>query len=281
MTTESEVDLSKPKAEGAPAAQGATVVGETTVQVAGKTVVLPTHAFARLKKEEREKGKKAALQELATSLGFSSVEEFTLSAGKLKAGQSSGSGQKTQAAPDRRPDNTSNRVQARDSGGKPSGRPDAKFMERFEKEKQRLEKDKADLAQRMRREVRGRRDEQQRGDALEAQMELQKQAMLVGVKDVDYAMRLLTRHLDGKSEKELSSFDETKFFEGLRDSNPYLFGETVRPATTGTGVRNPPPAPRPGEVTQVSAQGNQLDARKLSQDDYRKLLVARGLNAAM
>jgi hypothetical protein len=111
-------------------------------------------------------------------------------------------------------------------------------------------------------------------------MALRETAVVKGVRDVDYALRLLQRELEGKDEQALATFDEGKFFENLRASHPYLYGETVVPATTGTGVGAAPSAPKAGAVQAAQGAAGNKDARSLSQDEFQKLLRARGFSSA-
>lgn len=114
--------------------------------------------------------------------------------------------------------------------------------------------------------------------AVEAEMLVREAAARVGVRDVDYAMRLMTRHLSGKTEEEMAKFSEQKYFEGLRTEHSYLFGEVSQPANTGNGAgtaQGSPPSP--GAAQQGAASGGAVDARKMSQEEYQKHLQARGL----
>jgi hypothetical protein len=118
-------------------------------------------------------------------------------------------------------------------------------------------------------------------------MALREIAVSKGVKDIDYAVRLLTRHLEGMSEEEIAkldggkAFDEGKFFEGLRTTNPYLFAEVTKPANTGTGAGNAPPPPKPGAAAAAQQQGNQVDAKKMSREEFQEHLRKRGLSVGL
>jgi hypothetical protein len=117
-------------------------------------------------------------------------------------------------------------------------------------------------------------------DAKDAEMSLREVAVSKGVRDVDYAVRLLTRHLEGQDEVALSSFDEAAYFEGLRASHPYLFGEVAVPATTGTaGGASAPAAPAPGTAAQQIAKNGTFDARTASADEFKKRLAQLGINS--
>jgi hypothetical protein len=125
-------------------------------------------------------------------------------------------------------------------------------------------------------ETDGRKELQRQLDAKEAEMELREAAITRGIKDSDYAIRLLTRSLEGKTEEELAKFDHGKFFDDLRGTHPYLFGEVVKPATTGTGA-GAPAAPKPADAAAADAQNGRTDATKMTAEEYRAHLAKRGL----
>lgn len=149
----------------------------------------------------------------------------------------------------------------------------------MERRLEEVEGKNADLAGRLRREANGRKIAKQERDAIEAEMYVRQAAAQSGIKDIDYALRLLTQDLDGKSEEDLEKFNELKFFEGLREKHPYLFGEPpTKPATTGTGAGSAPPTPTPGAAQQGAAQGDQVDAKGMDPKQFREHLAKRGLN---
>lgn len=122
-------------------------------------------------------------------------------------------------------------------------------------------------------------------DALQARSALEKTAIRGGVKDVDYALVLLQRHLEGArlTDDQLEEFDYTAFFEGLRKSHPYVFGEQVRPANSGTGGNNEPPPPPPGGGggQPDKTNFNEKDGKgkfKVDEATYREALRKRGLD---
>ena len=232
----------------------------------GRVQVLSTSAFKRLKDEARDRGRREALEELAKAQGYRSMEEMQEALAQSR--QQPRSRQQAQPARTKDEDDTETTAPPQQSKSARAAQRDA--------ERSRREAD--DLKRQLSREVKGKRELQMRIDALEAETQLREAAIRVGVHDVDYALRLLTRDLEGKSEEELAKFDESAYFTGLRQSKPYLFGETVRPANTGTGVGNAPTALNPAEAAQVQAQGNQIDARKMDAKQFQEYLRAKGLN---
>lgn len=129
---------------------------------------------------------------------------------------------------------------------------------------------------------RRRRELQEQLDAKEAEMALREEIYRAGVHDVDYALRLLTRQLEGKSAEEIGAFDRSAFYTGLRKEKPYLFGETVAPATTGTNGVKPdgsnPVVPAPGGAAVEQAQQSQFNARTAKPQEISDRLRALGLN---
>jgi hypothetical protein len=126
------------------------------------------------------------------------------------------------------------------------------------------------------------RELRRRLDATEARTELEKAALSAGIagKDVSYAVNLLTQAQEGKTEDELKGFDESKFFQELRAERPYLFGEVTRPATTGTGTPATPAAPTPAATQRNTSEAAQVDARKMSRQEYLDHLAKMGLSSS-
>jgi hypothetical protein len=222
----------------------------------GRIQVLSQSAYKRLKDEAREKGRKEALSSFAKDAGFTTVEDL----------QRALTGFKNPAPPN---------PEAASPAPEPATPPKSS-NDKWDRERVHLQRQIDDLGRRVKTETEGRRELQRQLDAKEAEMELREAAVMSGIKDPDYAIRLLTRSLESKSEEELAKFDHGKFFGDLRSSHPYLFGEVVKPATTGTGA-GAPAAPKPGEAVVQNVQNGKVDATKLSPEEYRALLAKRGL----
>jgi hypothetical protein len=243
----------------------------------GKTVVLPQSALGRIKREERDKGAKAAKMELAKSYGFATVEELDAF---LKGAKNSNKGD--------RMDNSQNR-QAKPQNGKPAGDPgpapdgmSRKAQAAWEREREKMSRELEAAKRQAAHNDKKYRQAKRQVEDRDTEMALQRSAMLTGVKDVDYAIRLLNRHVENKTEQELEGFDEVKFFEGLRSTHSYLFGETVKPATTGVGGGTaPPPAPKPEDAAKAAGQNGMVDANKLDRKAFDEMLRKRGLNPTL
>ncbi len=288
----------------APGNQGGQPAGsgdDPGVQQTEGGYLVKSDAFKRIKTKSYEKGSQAALAEYAKAQGFDSVEEMEA---KLQGQTPSGNGRVTPRRRRRRgsrrsPTSTTTTggsdmppkgtQDPADAGADGAGNGEQPFdsrefqrqMRRLERRLERAEGTNADLTKRARREAQGRRRARRERDALEAEMIVREAAARTGVRDTDYAMRLLTRHLQGKTVDELKDFDETKYFDTLRGDHPYLFGTVSQPATTGNGAGTAPGAPQPGAVGNGTAQGSQVDAKKMSTEEYRDHLAKRGLNVSM
>lgn len=250
--TTTTAPASAPKAE-----VGASVGG-------GKNVVLPSSSLGKIKQEQRERGKREAMTDLESKFkahGFSSLDEAFEAMAALRNG--GGAPSTSSKVPAKAEAQTS--AQAAQSG-----------IDR--KQYERLQREREQFARRYAQEQEQRRKLQRTLEAKEAEMALRETAVVKGVRDVDYALRLLQRELEGKDEVALSAFDEGKFFDALRGSHPYLFGETTVPANTGTGIGAAPSAPKAGTVTQAQGNAGLGDARKMSSDEFQKMLRARGLS---
>jgi hypothetical protein len=238
---------------------------------------MPTEAIGRLKKEARERGKREAmnlLEEQAKAAGFSSLAEAFQVMAQAK------NGAQTQTIPEPKP-----QQQATGAGNRSPGKNDL----RWQKELERREKDLQDAQRKLRLEEKRRKEIQRVMDQREVEQTIREQAILAGIQDVDFAVELARREArqivnsvpPEKVEEALRAFDERKFFHGLRDKRPYLFGEKVVPATTGTGsdAQVTPPAPSPAKVVDTAAKSDQVDARKMSRDEFSARLQALGLSA--
>jgi hypothetical protein len=234
-----------------------------------KTLQLPTSAFAKIKADAQEKGRKAAQAELAEkakAFGFANMDEMFAALESVKSG---GEQEAAPAAP------KAQGPKAQQQGGKPqqSKQSDTVSAEalRVAKELERARKE-AEKASREARRYRQQLEEQQ------ATAEIEKVALQAGVRELDFTVDLLKRTLSTKTEEELASFSVDQWFAGLRSQRPYLFGEAPRvPATTGTGGEAPK-APAPGQAAAAAAQNSQFDGRKATSDAVRARLAQLGVD---
>lgn len=237
----------------------------------GKNVILPQHAIGKLKEEQRQRGKREAMTELEAKFkaaGFGSIDDAIAAMAAARNAPA-----KATPAPVKAKEPELTVDEDVQTTAQPQGTGD------YAKQMQRLQREREKLAKQFAAEQAQRRKLQRTLEAKEAEFALRETAVGKGVKDVDYALRLIQRELEGKDEKALATFDEGKFFDTLRASHPYLFGEMVVPATTGTGVGAAPAAPKAGTVQAAQTAANQIDARKMSQDEFQKLMRSRGFNA--
>lgn len=260
-----ETSEGTPPVETAPAPEANTAPSTETQNVteeqpgAGptsrkKVISMPSDEVAKIRREERLKGKKLAQSEFAITakkLGFASVEEMTEAAKRGKKA--------TPAAQPAKPKPTQAKV---------------------EREKQEWEEERKRLLRRSAISEKARRQAQRERDQAVVDSELRVAAIRAGVQDTDYALHLLRRDMKGKTAKDLESFDEEKFFVGLKKSHPSLFAVETRPATTGNGsnpetTSKPPPTAK--ETTKQTTSNEIVDARKLPRDEYEKRLQSLGV----
>jgi len=236
---------------------------------------VPQAEFKKLKEKEREKGRKAALAEITEKVkaaGFESLDEALGQIPKLAAQveellskpQPTDNEDETMAQQKKKPANKNGQSKRNNTRGKKD-----RMESKDAKEIARLERERAKERERWRKEEKRRKATEKKLAATEAMMELREVAINAGVKDVDYAVRLMTRECEGKTKEELAAFDETAFFTGLRDTKPYLFGETTVPANTGTGGddETTPAVPKPGEVMTQTGEDKMFDARTASKEE--------------
>ena len=243
----------------------------------GKTVMLTSKALAERVDRAKRAGHKEALEKLAADAGVS-VDDL------LK---------RVKDPPKPQQQRASNREPQRQPQRQNGGRQPSDFDKKFEREKQKMQREKDEIAKKARSEARRARQLEDELDVERVNRQLERIALAEGVsaKEVRGALFYLADHLQDKSQDYRDKFDEAKYFrEQLRTERPYLFGETVRPATTGTGAQPgnaaankaagnaPPPAPAPGAARQVGADGQKIDARTMSAESFRELLAKRGLN---
>lgn len=231
----------------------------------GRVQVLSQGAYKRLKEEAREKGRKEAMEALLKETGFSTPEDMKRAL--------SGRGQQ----PPKPNGHQQQQQQQQEPKQQTEGQQQGTGKDKWEKERYRWLQERDALNRRISDEAKSRKELQELLDAREAEMALREQAAMCGIRDIDYAVRLISRELDGMDNAALQTFDERKYFDGLKGSHPYLFNEVTRPATTGTGTGSAPPAPKPGAAQQEAAQGQKTDVKKMSNEEFREHLRKRGL----
>lgn len=236
--------------------------------------------FKRIKEEQRAKGRREAIDELdakARAQGFESHEDAlkALAALRKPATQPPAVVQKpAQGAP-----TMSNRTA-----------PKNEDADRLRAENLRAKEEQAAERKRWRQENRQRRELEAQLQAKDAEIALREECYRAGVKDVDYVIRLLTRELQGKTQEEIAAFDRSKFYDATRKEKPYLFGETVVAATTGTGgeaakgdqaagaAGSSQAAPGPGANAVEAAEKQKFDARTSKPEAVAARLRELGLN---
>jgi hypothetical protein len=261
-----------------PIAPGNIVSGDSTpvttsaaeAQTQGKTISLPTSAFAKLKAEAAEKGRKGALSEVeqkAKAFGFDSVDAMFRA---LEASRSSASDEVVETRPAQRQAQVQQQ-QAKQGSGKEAVAVEALRIAK-ELERARKESEKAS------REARRYR---QQFEEFQAETEMKEVLLRAGVREeVDYALSLMRRDIQSKLETdpELAAYSTDEFLRSLRTNKPFLFGESRVAATTGTGGEGPQARPAaPGQAASTIAQAEQFDARKASPEQLKARLAQLGI----
>ena len=225
-----------------------------------KVISMTSDTVGRIRAEERSKGKAAALAELnaqAQRLGFKDNAELLAYAKAQKETPPPPAAPKPQAT-------------------KPVQR--GVDPKKVEKQRSKWELEREKLRKLVAHSDRRRRALQRELDATQADISLREEAIRAGVQDIDIALMILRKHLSNKTNEELRTFDEHKFFEDLRTQRPALFAVIERPASTspGNGVEAPK-APAPKTVTKTIANEGAVDARRLSREEFDKRLQQLGI----
>jgi hypothetical protein len=258
--TDQQTTLTAPETSSSVEPTGTPAAGSesSTKEGSSKVLMIPTDAMGAIKREEREKGKKQAYEELETRAKAAGFESWAAMETALKALPKPS----TKPAPE-----------------PPSAVEEAKpKADEPDPEKIRLQQEALEAKQKAEQEAK--QNQKLRNELLkqQAQNDLKLAAISAGVKDVDYALTLLKRELKGKSAEELQSFDEKKFFsETLRSSHPYLYAIEERPATTASGGANGAPPPPSKGKEPIAPTNGAVDARTLSRQEFDELLRKRGI----
>lgn len=240
----------------------------------GKVTMIPHAQFARVKQEEFNKGKTAALDEIAKASGYESHADLVAALGKLKT-----LGAQPQGEPKTPPTEKPKGDEEAPTPDQVAGmRAEKRELQRVEKMNEKLLTERNRYAQQAVSFKTQMETLQSQISDLQAERELMRTGFEVGLKDVDYAIRLLQKHVAGLPPQEAEKFDERAFFQSLRKPYPYLFGETAQPATTGTGPGGAPTAPKPAAVAGAAATNGSVDVRQMTPTQYKEHLRARGIS---
>ncbi len=245
----------------------------------GKNLNIPVSAMRTRLDEARATGRRALTVELdrdAQALGYASHAAMM---DHLKRRNGQPPRQQAQAhQPAARPAAPSP-AQTTEHVAPPKNPQDRKAFEKQQARIRELER-REQLAQQQAREEASRRKKAERkAQAAEARANLERIAAGVGIKKIGQALFLFQEAHEGKSVEELAQVDEAKFFEALRQTDPYLFGEVTLPATTGTssavpGARTPP---TPSATSVAAAGASQVDVMKMSDDEFAQHKRNRGI----
>lgn len=266
LSEEQTSQLANGAAKAAPAGQG----GQN-----GGVLQVKHGDFKRIKDEQRAKGRREAIDELdakARAVGFESHDDALKALAALKKPAPPVVTTPIQGA--HMPPKTSKNDPAADKA-----RADAI----------RAQEDRVAERKKWRQENRKNRELEAALQAKDAEMALREECYRAGVKDVDYMIRLLTRELQDKSQEEIAAYDRTKFYEAQKKERPYLFGEVVVAATTGTGGetkqgdqvqtgQGAPATPAPGAAAVGESEKKKFDAKTAKPEEVQQRLRELGLN---
>lgn len=247
-----------------------------------KILTIPSNAMSKIKKDERERGKKLALDEAnakARQLGFKDAADLESHALRAKNGArlaARPAARTREAAPPEEEEQEEGASKPQARAGQQNPHP--RLTSRYEKQIAKLTEERKRLNRQVSHEEKKRKAIERELQAKDAESALRMEAIRNGVKDVDYAIELLRRSMSGKTAEELRQFDEGKFFrEELRGTHPYLYGVDVVPADTSNAAAGGSPTAQRREGASGTPQNGAIDARSMSREDYNKLLRERGL----
>jgi hypothetical protein len=229
----------------------------------GKVEILSPGAYKRIKDEARARGQKEAAQSLAQELGYTDVATMKAALAQRNAAP---------AKPAERDVDTDAAGDRVEPGSK-----------RWEKEREKFSARIREATSKASSWERKYRSERQAREAREAEMAVREIAAETGIRDLDYAYRLFTRNMEGKAPAEIEKIkddDIRGFFSGLNEKHPYLWGQVLRPVTTGTGSSpGTPAAPKPVQAA-GSQNGTKPDVMKMSAQEYQEYKRKLNLNMA-
>jgi hypothetical protein len=240
-------------------------------------MVIPHAAMKRIREEEREHGRASALESLAKDAGFASHADFVQALARMKSQPAATPAAATPAAAtppaavdENDPALTPEQVAKMKDGRREAGR--------YERQIEKMLGERNRFAQSATEWQRKAKEAQGEVDAVRAEMQLRTIAAGVGVQDIDYAITLFSREVEKLTPEQAATFDERAYFEQLRKSKPLLFGETVQPATSGTGAGGAPPSPKPAAVVASNGANARADVRKMNPQEYQAHLRKMGIS---
>ena len=236
--------------------------------------MIPTTALAKLKADERERGKRMIMDDLnadAKAAGFKDYRDMMRAVAK-------GKDRKVTAEPALDDEDLDLDVDDDEPALTPTKKPNTSKLSMMEKQIAELTADKRRLNRgraRLEKQTRQLQRDLEKGNV---ERQLERAAIKAGVRDVDYSITLLKRRIKGKTAEELQNFDEAKYFsEELRSSHPYLYEAEVEPATTGPSGNAAAAPPKAAPASTPKPGNGATDARDLPRAEFDKLLEKHGL----
>ena len=226
------------------------------------TVVIPAQTIARIRKEEREKGKRLTLKELdakAKAKGFASWEVLLEKA------------EATRADADDEDDDAPSTPAPRQAT--PTRNVDRRELAKIRRENEQLLEERRKQNNKLAQSEKRIRELERETRSIETRFTLAAEARSAGVTDPDYAVELFQRAVKTKGPDELKDFTAAKFFGDLKKSRPHLFAPVEVPADTShKGETAPKPADAPKPTATV------VDVKKMTKEEYAAYLTKRGIS---
>ena len=269
--------------EPPPASEPAETKSENMLQI-------PSHAMAKIKQAEREKGAaqaaekyEARMGKLLKLFGVSSWEELEQADPESLRQAFQGQSRPQEGSRTEEPGT----VPASEDIMSKEPTPEVEHprkLRQVERENERLLEKQRQLNRARAHEERKRKAAERALAAKDAENELRVAAARSGITDVDYALHHLKRKMSSSPVE--GDFDAEKYFtEDLRKELPYLYKTESRPANTGvdgsavarsTGG-NGDPVPSDPKRAGEGEDGKPIDARTMSDAEYKALLRKRGI----
>ena len=272
-------------AEPIPQSQPLVPASTPPVQASGgKNVMIPATAFRERLQGAKATGRKeyeVQLDKDAQALGYANHAAMMEI---LRSGAGHPRQQQAQARPANRPPVAQPNRQEPNQDPQvipPKNSKDRKAWERQQARIRDLERQNRQAQEERAAESARRKKAERRAQAAEARANLERIAAGCGIKRIGQAIYLFEEAHRGKSVEELGQVDEAKFFEGLRQTDSYLFGETVVPATTGTSGTIPGAhvPPRPSSTSVAAGEAAQVDTMKMSEEEFALHQRKRGFRS--
>jgi hypothetical protein len=212
----------EPKVDAAPAepaTPAAPAAGEPRPDLSNIPTMMSKAALAKLKEQMLAKGKADAMAEMDKAAQAEGFKDHADMVAAIKAAKADPQEPATPAKP-----------------AKPATGKEQAMLAEEKKARQLSDRRVRDLERQL--------------DAQRTRAAIEREFILGGVKDVDYAVSLLERELADQTPEQAEAFEPGPWLTSLKAKRPYLFGEKVAPIDTVT------PKPAPAAAAPTTAPTN-------------------------